>query len=86
MSALFRTFSTLTAPRQFVGTVDATRERTTPIPRTLEQAFGPAAHSGVLIAMDDDKPMHAADRLVTRVSVVCGALLLIGLLAERLFS
>ncbi|RYF59466.1 MAG: hypothetical protein EOO27_09255 [Comamonadaceae bacterium] len=76
----------LPAPARLVGTVDASRERPTPIPRTLEQAFGPAAQSGVLIAMDDDKPMHPADRLVTRVSVVCGALLLICLIAERLFS
>lgn len=84
MSALFHT--PLTAPRVFVGSVDATRERITPIPRTLEQAFGPAAHGGVLVAMDAEEPMHPSDRLVARISALIGAVLLVGLIAERLFS
>lgn len=84
MSALFLT--PLTAPRMFVGTVDATRERITPVPRTLEQAFGPAAHGGVLVPMGADAPMHSADRLVTFASAIVGAVVLVGLIAERLFS
>ncbi|QRF55337.1 hypothetical protein [Variovorax paradoxus] len=43
----------LTAPREFVGSVDATHERCTPCPRTLEEAFGRAA-GGVIVPMADE--------------------------------
>lgn len=47
----------LTAPRQFMGVADATHERTTPCPRTLEEAFGRAA-GGVIVPMADPAPSH----------------------------
>ncbi|MFM9922723.1 hypothetical protein VLK31_07015 [Variovorax sp. H27-G14] len=73
--ALFHT--PLTAPRQFVGTVDATHERCTPCPRTLEQAFGIAA-GGVIVPMADPALSHrAADWSLYIVTVV--ALVVIGL-------
>jgi hypothetical protein len=53
----------LSAPAQFVGKVDATHERTTPCPRTLEQAFGPAAVGGVIVPLPEPmNPHRAADR------------------------
>jgi len=68
-AALFHT--PLSAPAQFVGKVDATHERTTPIPRTLEQAFGRAAE-GVIVPMPEpERPYRAAD----------WALYIVGLLA-----
>lgn len=68
MSALFHT--PLTAPRQFVGTVDATHERTTPCPRTLEQAFGIAA-GGVIVPMAEPVRSHrAADAVLYVVGVI----------------
>jgi hypothetical protein len=67
--ALFHT--PLTAPRQFVGTVDATHERCTPCPRTLEQAFGRAA-GGVIVPMADPQPAHRAADVVLYVVGVIG--------------
>lgn len=80
MSALFPT--PLTAPREFVGTVDATHERTTPCPRTLEQAFGRAA-GGVIVPMAQPERMHRADRIVTVGSACAGLFVLVMLAAER---
>ncbi|MDR6453927.1 hypothetical protein [Variovorax paradoxus] len=84
MSALFHT--PLTAPRQFVGAVDATHERVTPCPRTLEQAFGPASDSGVLVPMDADKPLHPSEKLVTRASALAGLFVIALLIFERIAS
>ncbi|BEP54499.1 hypothetical protein GmRootV118_17430 [Variovorax sp. V118] len=81
MSALFHI--PLTASRQFVGTVDATHERATLCPRTLEQAFGPAANSGVLVPMDADTPMHPSEKLVMRASVLAGLFVIVLLVIER---
>ena len=75
----------LSAPATFVGTVDGSRDRGTPTPRTLEQAFGRDAYSGVIVPMGSDAPMHPSDLLVTRCSAVIGACLLVGLLVELLF-
>lgn len=84
MSALFP--QRLTAPRIHVGTVDATRDRLKPVPRTLEQAFGPTAVGGVIVPMDTQDPMPHADRVVTVVSACIGVVLLGFLALERLFS
>ena len=84
MSALFNT--PLTAPRQFVGAVDATSERITPCPRTLEQAFGPASDYGALVPMDAEKPMHASEKLVTRASALAGLFVIALLIFERIAS
>ena len=52
----------LSAPAQFVGKVDATHERTTLCPRTLEQAFGPAAVGGLIVSLSEPaRPHRAAD-------------------------
>lgn len=85
MSALFAP-APLSAHARFVGAVDATRERTTPCPRTLEEAFGPAAHSGVLIPMSDPVAAHqrATDRLVLCASLLAGAFVLARLAGEAL--
>lgn len=73
MTALFH--APLSAPALFVGKVDATHERTTPCPRTLEQAFGPAANGGVIVPMTPDAPMHKADRIVTIASTLAAVAL-----------
>ncbi|MFT4267850.1 MAG: hypothetical protein QM586_11630 [Xenophilus sp.] len=52
------------APAVFVGTVDASRDRSTPTPRTLRDAFGPAADYGVLAPMDDDSPLTLEEKAV----------------------
>lgn len=69
MNALFHT--PLSAPAQFVGKVDATHERTTPCPRTLEQAFGPAAVGGVIVPLPGPAhPHRAADIALYVVGVI----------------
>ncbi|BEP34298.1 hypothetical protein GmRootV59_12720 [Variovorax sp. V59] len=61
----------LSAPAQFVGKVDATHERTTPCPRTLEQAFGPAAIGGVIVPLPEPaRPHRAADIALYVVGVI----------------
>ena len=61
----------LSAPAQFVGKVDATHERTTPCPRTLEQAFGPAANGGVIVPLPEPAhPHRAADLALYIVGVI----------------
>jgi hypothetical protein len=68
-AALFHT--PLSAPAQFVGKVDATHERTTPCPRTLEQAFGPAATGGVIVPLPEPvQPHRTADLALYIVGVI----------------
>lgn len=75
MSALLHT--PLSAPALFVGKVDATHERTTPCPRTLEQAFGPAAVGGVIVPLPEPvNPHRAADWALYVVFLI--ALIVIG--------
>jgi len=67
----------LSAPARFVGKVDATHERTTLCPRTLEQAFGPAAVGGVIVPLPEPaRPHGAADVALYIVFLV--ALIVIG--------
>lgn len=82
MSALFPV--TLSAPAKLVGTVDATRDRATPTPRTIEQAFGPAARGAVVEPMDADEPISLGERAVIIASAGCAAALALLLIAERL--
>lgn len=81
MSALFPV--ALSAPARRVGSVDATRDRKTPTARSLDEAFGPGARSSVVIPMNDETPIHPADRLVLRACAAAGVLLVLILLAER---
>lgn len=75
MNTLFK--APLTAPRKFVGSVDATHERTTPCPRTLEQAFGPAAVGGLIVPLPEPaRPHRAADIALYVVFLI--ALIVIG--------
>jgi hypothetical protein len=61
-TALFH--APLSAPAEFVGTVDASRERTTPCPRTLAQAFGEHAEHCHIVPMATPIVTHPADRIV----------------------
>lgn len=61
-TALFH--ARLSAPAEFVGTVDATRERSTPVPRTLEQAFGEQAEHCHIVPMVTPAATHPADQIV----------------------
>ncbi|WP_295978760.1 hypothetical protein [uncultured Variovorax sp.] len=76
----------LRAPRVFVGTVDGSRDRDTPTPRTLQQAFGPAADYGHLVPMDADAPMPLADKVVLRASALAGLFVIARLIYERIAS
>lgn len=71
--------SPLSAPRQFVGTVDATHERCTPCPRTLEEAFGRAA-GGVIVPMVE--PQSSFDRALPYLYIVA----LLGIAVALVFN
>lgn len=73
----------LRAPRAFAGYVDGSRDRETPTPRTLLEAFGPAGESGVLVPMDADQSTHPSEVLVTRASAAAGVFVIALLLIER---
>lgn len=76
----------LRAPRTFAGFVDGSGDRETPCPRTLREAFGPAADSGVLVPLNADQPNHTADVLVTRASALAGLCVIALLIFERIAS
>lgn len=81
MSALFPT--PLTAPREFVGTVDATHDNCRATARTLEQLQGHQRSSSAEIVPMGAERMHRADRIVTVGSACAGLFLLVLLAAER---
>ncbi|BEP44077.1 hypothetical protein [Variovorax sp. V15] len=74
----------LTAPRQFVGTVDATHESRRPTARCLEQLQGHQRSSTAeIVPMDTPARMPRADFIVTVASTCAGVAVVLLLIAER---
>ena len=83
--ALFPT--PMTAPRQFVGTVDATRDTSRATARCLEQLQGHQRSSTAqIVPLGADAPMPRADFIVTVASACAGVFVVVLLAAERLFA
>jgi hypothetical protein len=80
-TALFH--APLSAPAEFVGTVDATRERATPCPRTLHQAFGEHADHCHIVPMDTPIRTHPHDVIVGWACAFGGVFLTGLLIAEK---
>lgn len=74
----------LTAPRQFLGTVDATHDTGRATARCLEQLQGHQRSSTAeIVPMDAPVRMPLADRVVTAASACAGVALAVILAAER---
>lgn len=74
----------LTAPRQFVGTVDATHDTGRATARCLEQLQGAQRSStAVIVPMGMPARMPLAERVVVITSALAGAFVLALLTAER---
>lgn len=67
----------LSAPAVRMPAVDATRDNTRPVARTLEQCAGHQRSScACIVSMDEPVRMHRADRIVTIASALGGLALL----------
>lgn len=74
----------LTAPRRFVGTVDATHDNCRATARCLEQLQGHQRSSTAeIVPMDAPVRMPLVDRAVTAASACAGLALAVILVAER---
>lgn len=71
----------LTATARRVGFVDATADRSKPVARSLDEAFGPGARNTVVVPMDADE-FDETDALVMRWSLRCAAVLVVIFAAE----